>query len=127
MRAGEKLMREFVKVADLHEKISRIFQAFKLNPRSNLESTKSLYGNTPESYQDIVNPDRMALIISDKNEDFLRSLHGGSDALRILKLNKAVKRLPFTFITGLPYEKSYKRLIMFNRYLRDFIILASLV
>lgn len=120
-------MREFIKVAEIHESLSRVFRAFGLDPRTKLDSIRNLHGNNPESYQDLVNPDRTALIIHPSHEDFLRSLHGGSDALKILRGVVKIKRLPFSFSTGLVYESSYPRLIAFNRYLRDFIILASLV
>jgi hypothetical protein len=47
LRAAEKPVREFIQVAEYHEIFSKVFEAFRLNPRSNSGITGNS-GNTPE-------------------------------------------------------------------------------
>jgi hypothetical protein len=47
VRAGEKVMREFIECAKIHEIFSNVFSAFGVNPRRITDGTSIYYGNNP--------------------------------------------------------------------------------
>lgn len=143
LRAGEKQMREFIECAKIHEIFSSVFRAFGVSPRSKPDQVLVNSGNTPFADSNIVLSKSLELSVWLRDLSLVpvegtwnahsALLHSGLDALSVFWRKFIVKQIDFNsdFFTSYSPRASNLKLVAWFRiigsYIRDFIILASLV
>jgi len=126
-RVMDKPTREFLMVTEWHEKFTRIFQIYGCSPR--LKSEMGLSGNTPVTA--LVPVNQGAWASGSFDQSLVENPLVFTDALSALRDFRDSWPLPdrknLEFNTYRPQLEGSKWLISLGSYLRDFIILASLV